>query len=96
MLQIVAGLYVIVRGLDNVEKGLENTSLYGLWIKLFAGKQAYSDYVTEQNQTLLERQRNRESENFIDAYLREQREKDAEQIETLSPTPVENVQDQNN
>jgi rRNA-processing protein FCF1 len=35
-IQILGGLYVMVRGLDNVGKGLEGTRLQGLWDRWFA------------------------------------------------------------
>lgn len=35
-IQILGGLYVMVRGLDNVGKGLEGTRLQGLWDRCFS------------------------------------------------------------
>lgn len=36
-LQLIAGLYVIVRGLDNVGKGLEGTRFQAYWERVFGG-----------------------------------------------------------
>ncbi|MGO8150462.1 hypothetical protein AB9F36_11680 [Rhizobium leguminosarum] len=36
-MQIVAGIYVVVRGLDNIGKGLEPTKYWPLWRYLFRG-----------------------------------------------------------
>jgi rRNA-processing protein FCF1 len=35
MFQIIGGLYIIVRGLDNIDKGIENTKYQLLWGKFF-------------------------------------------------------------
>lgn len=39
-IQILAGLYVMVRGLDNIGKGVIGTRLEALWAKLFSAKNA--------------------------------------------------------
>lgn len=38
VLQVLGGLYVVVRGLDNMEKGLEGTPFEGRWRKIFSGR----------------------------------------------------------